>query len=206
MAAASWLKARRAFPSLMYWWGSLMQLCVFDRCDQQAALELLLRAAKAGHGRAQSLVFAVAAKLPAAITAELKLTHELVDCLATNAKHYLLLNRVSWLSQDNAAHNWCSDRRGVRASLVVPKPAINGRQHIARGKVRIRRWAVPSSPIAARAALMRLLSARASASLARCASRTRLRPSRYRPRRLQPNPPPYGHLTAPRSPCCRLPT
>ena len=54
-------------PFAMYWWGSLMQFCVFDRCDQQAALELLVRAAKAGHGRAQGFVFALAAKLPGAI-------------------------------------------------------------------------------------------------------------------------------------------
>jgi hypothetical protein len=45
-------------PFAMYWWGSLMDRCVFDRCDEQAARNLFLRAAKAGHGRAQAVVFA----------------------------------------------------------------------------------------------------------------------------------------------------
>ena len=41
-------------PFAMYWWGSLMDRCVFDRCNQQAAREFFVRAAKAGHSRAQA--------------------------------------------------------------------------------------------------------------------------------------------------------
>jgi hypothetical protein len=47
-------------PFAMYWRGTLMARCVFDRCDEQAAWALFLRAAKAGHGWAQAVVFATA--------------------------------------------------------------------------------------------------------------------------------------------------
>jgi hypothetical protein len=57
-------------PFAMYWWGTLMHFCILDRCDQQRASELFLGAAKAGHGRAQVLVFALAAKLPAEVAAD----------------------------------------------------------------------------------------------------------------------------------------
>jgi hypothetical protein len=47
-------------PFAMYWWGSLLQLCVFDRCDAEAGRALFLRAAQGGHGRAQAVLFAAA--------------------------------------------------------------------------------------------------------------------------------------------------
>jgi hypothetical protein len=43
----------------MYWWGTLLHHCVFETCDGAAAHALILRAAKAGHARAQAAVFAV---------------------------------------------------------------------------------------------------------------------------------------------------
>src|SRR5262245_40712848 len=51
-------------PFAMYWWASLMHFCVFERCDQREAFELFLRAAKAGHGRAQALALTYATKFP----------------------------------------------------------------------------------------------------------------------------------------------
>jgi hypothetical protein len=46
-------------PFAMYWWGTLLHHCVFEICDRAAAQALFLRAAKAGHARAQAAVFAV---------------------------------------------------------------------------------------------------------------------------------------------------
>ena len=46
-------------PFAMYWWGTLLHHCVFETCDWAAAQALILRAAKAGHARAQAAVFAV---------------------------------------------------------------------------------------------------------------------------------------------------
>jgi hypothetical protein len=40
-------------PVAMYWWGVILERCIFERCDQQAARELILRAAVAGHSRAR---------------------------------------------------------------------------------------------------------------------------------------------------------
>lgn len=40
-------------PVAMYWWGALLQACVFGRCDPGAAKALWIRAAEAGHGRAK---------------------------------------------------------------------------------------------------------------------------------------------------------
>jgi hypothetical protein len=58
-------------PFAMYWWGNLTLFCVFDRCDQQEAWELLMRAAKAGHGRAQVLALTIATKVPGEFTAKM---------------------------------------------------------------------------------------------------------------------------------------
>jgi hypothetical protein len=46
-------------PFAMYWWGTLLHHCVFETCDRAAAQALILRAAKAGHARAQAAAFAV---------------------------------------------------------------------------------------------------------------------------------------------------
>ena len=51
----------RGVPFAMYWWGIILERCIFERCDKDAARELILRAAIAGHGRAQTQVFAAAA-------------------------------------------------------------------------------------------------------------------------------------------------
>jgi hypothetical protein len=50
----------RGVPFAMYWWGVILERCIFERCDKKAARELILRAAIAGHGRAQTQVFAAA--------------------------------------------------------------------------------------------------------------------------------------------------
>jgi hypothetical protein len=50
----------RGVPFAMHWWGIILERCVFERCDKNAARELILRAAIAGHGRAQMQVFAAA--------------------------------------------------------------------------------------------------------------------------------------------------
>lgn len=47
-------------PLAMYWWGTLLDHCVFERCNKAAARALFLRAAKAGYGRAQAAVYATA--------------------------------------------------------------------------------------------------------------------------------------------------
>jgi|RhiMethySRZTD1v2_1073278.scaffolds.fasta_scaffold363904_2 hypothetical protein len=43
----------RGVPFAMYWWGVIVERCIFERCDKHAARELILRAAVAGHGRAK---------------------------------------------------------------------------------------------------------------------------------------------------------
>jgi hypothetical protein len=58
-------------PFAMYWWGQLMMQCAFDRCDEAEAWELLMRAARAGHGRAQAIAYTVAATYPGEFTAKL---------------------------------------------------------------------------------------------------------------------------------------
>jgi hypothetical protein len=45
-------------PFATYWWGTLLHHCVFETCDRAVAQALILRAAKAGHARAQAAVFA----------------------------------------------------------------------------------------------------------------------------------------------------
>jgi hypothetical protein len=41
-------------PFAMYWWGVVLERCIFERCDKGAARELVLRAAIAGSGRAKA--------------------------------------------------------------------------------------------------------------------------------------------------------
>src|SRR5262245_50637572 len=36
-------------PVAMYWWGVILERCIFERCDKHSARELILRAAVAGH-------------------------------------------------------------------------------------------------------------------------------------------------------------
>jgi hypothetical protein len=43
-------------PFAMYWWGVILERCIFERCDKFAARELILRAAIAGNGRAKGHV------------------------------------------------------------------------------------------------------------------------------------------------------
>jgi hypothetical protein len=40
-------------PFAKYWWGVILERCIFERCDKHAARELILRAAVAGHSRAR---------------------------------------------------------------------------------------------------------------------------------------------------------
>jgi hypothetical protein len=43
-------------PFAMYWWGAMLERCIFERCDKGGARELILRAAVAGRGRAKAHV------------------------------------------------------------------------------------------------------------------------------------------------------
>jgi formate-dependent phosphoribosylglycinamide formyltransferase (GAR transformylase) len=43
-------------PFAMYWWGAMLERCIFERCNKGAARELILRAAVAGSGRAKAHV------------------------------------------------------------------------------------------------------------------------------------------------------
>jgi hypothetical protein len=51
----------QGIPFALYWWGNLIERCIFERCDASAARALYLRAAKAGHERAQATLFSAAA-------------------------------------------------------------------------------------------------------------------------------------------------
>jgi len=47
-------------PFAMYWWGMLIERCIFERCDKAVGRDLNLRAAVAGHGPAQATALAFA--------------------------------------------------------------------------------------------------------------------------------------------------
>ena len=51
----------RGLPFAMYWWGVILERCIFECCDRDAARELTLRAALAGNGRAKTELLALAA-------------------------------------------------------------------------------------------------------------------------------------------------
>ena len=53
-----WLEGLSAqgVPFAMYWWGAMLERCIFERCEKGAARELILRAAVAGSGRAKAHV------------------------------------------------------------------------------------------------------------------------------------------------------
>jgi hypothetical protein len=52
----SW--SSRGVPFAMFWWGTLLDHCIFGRCDEAQAQMLFLRAALAGYGRAKANLFA----------------------------------------------------------------------------------------------------------------------------------------------------
>jgi hypothetical protein len=58
-------------PFAMYWWGHLMMFCLFEPCDAERAVQLIRSAARAGHGRAQAVVFTVATGLSEKVTTHL---------------------------------------------------------------------------------------------------------------------------------------
>ena len=45
-------------PFALYWWGLILERCIFERCDGDAGRGLLLRAALAGNGRAKAELLA----------------------------------------------------------------------------------------------------------------------------------------------------
>jgi hypothetical protein len=45
-------------PFALYWWGLILERCIFERCDGDAGRELILRAALAGNSRAKAELLA----------------------------------------------------------------------------------------------------------------------------------------------------
>jgi hypothetical protein len=116
------LKARgqAGDPVAMYWWGRMLQECAFDPCDEKAVGDWMLRAARAGHGRARTVLYE---------RAVLKLSQaELAKALGAPRSESERLSQMAGLSGDSGTSSQQRQQeqeKFLKQVLNDPRPSMH---------------------------------------------------------------------------------